>query len=592
MRRLVAFLGVVILTITGSPAWAAPWTFEFDLRTQAPGTDVFEIEEVYSFGESSKVVLNTISAIDQSLSRTCLRLGTAPCLNDLLGLYLEGRGENNVGKSTIEFRVTLPVCSEAEVKDFCIDNVSLYRSDSSVLGAKYLRSVTGSTTSAIVEHNIPEGGTTSLWSGAAGSGLEDLRLAFFAQATFVANPGPPKGEISYRITSLSIEARPYTLDPTRVITPKFLENVATPGTGIQTPPAKGCEWQDETGCGVRIDYPASVRVGASIRSKYRISEFFNGRLSDPNFTAETVGGVTVLKIDALPVTVPQLAVVHPESAGLREKLGTRPGVNKTLAYYSNAFTAMEVLREFVGDKSSGENTIWRLSSMGNLNSCYEGSGVAGLVVTNATAYGGGAPNFQDGFLDYQVAGMHHLSNGVDVFEGTYDLVIKSDVARCLYGYSKAPISATVTVVGSKGEQKVATTEVTERAGWLKLSAKGFSFSENTVRAKISQPKSSGTPAIGTKPVGGFSMDSFTGANTKLTKAQLASMKLWKIPKAQKVTCIALGASASTKEKTLSIKRASAVCAELKRRDKSLKTTSTFGVGISPSLHGQVIIKLG
>jgi hypothetical protein len=83
---------------------------------------------------------------------------------------------------------------------------------------------------------------------------------------------------------------------------------------------------------------------------------------------------------------------------------------------------------------------------------------------------------------------HFLPNGNE-FKGSYDLVIKSDVARCIYGFSSAPISATISVISSDGTAQVATTLVREKDGWLTLSAKNFTFSSPTVKVSLTQASS-------------------------------------------------------------------------------------------------------
>jgi hypothetical protein len=79
------------------------------------------------------------------------------------------------------------------------------------------------------------------------------------------------------------------------------------------------------------------------------------------------------------------------------------------------------------------------------------------------------------------------------FKGMYNLVIKSDVARCIYGFSAAPVKATISIVSSDGTAQVATTVVGERDGWLYLSANNFTFSAPIVKVKLSQDKAVATP---------------------------------------------------------------------------------------------------
>jgi hypothetical protein len=114
-----------------------------------------------------------------------------------------------------------------------------------------------------------------------------------------------------------------------------------------------------------------------------------------------------------------------------------------------------------------------------------------MVTTNATVYDGKIPKFEGGQLTYRVGSLHYLPDGKTAFEGMYDLVMDSKAARCLYGFTSAPLAATINVVGGDGESKVATTVVSEKNGWLKLAAYGFTFSSPTISVKLTQ---AATPA--------------------------------------------------------------------------------------------------
>jgi hypothetical protein len=109
----------------------------------------------------------------------------------------------------------------------------------------------------------------------------------------------------------------------------------------------------------------------------------------------------------------------------------------------------------------------------------------GLVVTNAPLYASGPPKFQQGSLDYKVAGVHRNADG-SLFRGRYTFVVRSDTARCYYGFSNAPIEAKVEIVSSDGENQVATTTVNERNGFLTLAASGFTFSAPVIKATLTQ----------------------------------------------------------------------------------------------------------
>ena len=84
-----------------------------------------------------------------------------------------------------------------------------------------------------------------------------------------------------------------------------------------------------------------------------------------------------------------------------------------------------------------------------------------------------------------MAAPHYSSNG-DVFKGSYDLLIRSDIARCVYGFSKAPIKAELSVISANGTPQIATTVLGEKNGWVSLSAKNFEFSAPVIKAKLTQ----------------------------------------------------------------------------------------------------------
>ena len=129
--------------------------------------------------------------------------------------------------------------------------------------------------------------------------------------------------------------------------------------------------------------------------------------------------------------------------------------------------------------------------------CYIKSGgdFSGVVSTNATQYISGPPTFDTAnqSLDYKVAAPHYLSNGKE-FQGSYNLEISDTLARCLYGFTDAAISATISVVAVDGTSRIATTSIRDVGGFLRLSAAGFTFSSPTIRVKLSQPTAASTSA--------------------------------------------------------------------------------------------------
>lgn len=151
----------------------------------------------------------------------------------------------------------------------------------------------------------------------------------------------------------------------------------------------------------------------------------------------------------------------------------------------------------VGDKATANLSTWSVRTlsaeeMEGTNQCLaDDKRIVGLVTTNATQYSGGPPKYnrETATLDYRVAAPHYRSGG-EKFFGIYDLIMRSDVARCLYGFSKAPLTASVSVVDDEGVTTVGTRNISEKDGWIKIAAYGFGFSAPTVKVKFSQSKSS------------------------------------------------------------------------------------------------------
>ena len=163
------------------------------------------------------------------------------------------------------------------------------------------------------------------------------------------------------------------------------------------------------------------------------------------------------------------------------------GIAETLAWTSA-----------LGDKATYSQSMWSFKTMtGQVGGCLsDTSSLSGIVSTNSTMYIAGPPTFNkaDQSLDYKVAAPHSLEDG-NLFKGTYDLVIKSSVARCIYGFSNAPISAKISILSSDGTSQVATTTFTEKDGWMHLIARGFTFSSPTVKVKFLQEGAEATNPV-------------------------------------------------------------------------------------------------
>ena len=135
------------------------------------------------------------------------------------------------------------------------------------------------------------------------------------------------------------------------------------------------------------------------------------------------------------------------------------------------------------------------------NSCFSGgTGIAGLLATNAAMYNGTPPVWSENrnSLDFTVASPHLDENGSQSV-GTYTLAIPASTVSCLYGRKELPNYAEISVIsGSDGVDYTSTVVLQARDGWVNLSAKGFHYSEPTIRVRFSEDNTNKGTSAGTK----------------------------------------------------------------------------------------------
>jgi hypothetical protein len=223
----------------------------------------------------------------------------------------------------------------------------------------------------------------------------------------------------------------------------------------------------------------------------------------------------------------------------------------------------------------------RTTSKGGSNPCLaDKSRVLGIVSTNAMVYDGFEPRFSSGFLDYRVAGLHLMPDGVTPVIGTYDLVMRSETARCLYGFTNAPVSATVTITGT-GNLNVATTLVSERNGWLQLAAYGFTFSEKGIRVALTQKAATAPQTL--------NLGKFSGTSTRLSSSQRWAIEdfVFASTLTKSVTCTATFVNNADKARALA--RAKAACAAAKALKRNYVVKSVATQTKTKSLDGRVVL---
>ena len=318
---------------------------------------------------------------------------------------------------------------------------------------------------------------------------------------------------------------------------------------------------DQGKCYAEVPFGTVQKFNVQLNLAKEPTGWMHGRMIDPaiSITKGSTGGV-ILSVTAGATSVPMVyqtapwASLSPKMKDLWVKcnsnqqscsgfwLARAPGatsayieLSKTLAgnadinmikyvdpFGAQALEIMATIAPLVDDKSALLSSTWSMRTLSNLemngsNACFTSTpGLKGIVTTNSTVYSAGPPAFKDGSLNYQVAAPHFNPDGTTPFKGNYNLVMRSDVARCIYGFSKAPITASISVVSADGNNDVATTVAAEKDGWLSLSANNFQFSSPIIQVKLTQE----APVAPFKP--GAKQTTITCVKGKATKKVTAT----------------------------------------------------------------------
>ena len=326
-----------------------------------------------------------------------------------------------------------------------------------------------------------------------------------AAGTPVANLKLNLGELTAGI--MAVEEIPGTFQPATATDAKN-GGRAWGSNGTQyAPDGSACAGTELTSCQAIREFPAGYRFGMTLRMGKKPEGWYHGRLYLPTITTKDWKTGAEISIEAEPVKVPSLDFIVP-NADIPQKIRDLVFTDQYFGVKGDGVSATKISENVSGpnslelvsgfapsykDKATTTASYWSFKNLNygqdeSTRKCSDDTGnLAGLVTTNALAYAAGPPVFdkETSSLSYKVSSPHFEANGAEA-SGSYDLTLRSDVARCIYGFSNAPIKAEISITSSDGEKKVATTTVNEKNGWLYLSAKGFTFSTPLINVKLSQ----------------------------------------------------------------------------------------------------------
>lgn len=506
------------------PSWAIP--NDADL-----GQHVFSFTDMY--GEKSSNLVSADFKPRQTESPICTSVNDPICAN---GFFYDA---------------ILPQCaSDTDIN--CIANFGIVDAQSNPINAKFQRYFPTKALNAFEGApaiGVPTGATGSVYSlPEANFGASDL---YFVRV-LLRGGGNLQGT---NVDSLDVQVFPVNYADSLHTQAEFDagfrvikdQTFLTPGWGDAAPgitPGVFCVANSgaEKKCLQRYEFPADKRYFLKLRMSKVPSGWMHGRIAKQDISITNEGNTSILSIQGEPVSVPAVYKMYRWNempAALQSQYDVNTG------YYINdpqrndpnnasgpggrsagnvdpfkrnviinpdpwnpiGMEQLKLVLPFVNDQATAVLSSWTARTltqreMSGSDQCFNTSGrITGLVATNATSYSAGPPVFDTNTqsLIYKVSAPH-LTDKKVVFLGTYDLSIPSDVARCIYKFSNAPIKAEISIVGADGAPKVATTTLVERNGWLRFSANGFTFSAPTIQVKMFQDPPPPTPTPTPAPV--------------------------------------------------------------------------------------------
>ena len=520
MKKTAALSAILALSLGLTlPAGAvdAPdeqWSLPTSGVAQASENQGILIQENLQIAENTSVLGGNLGTTnDQSQIRYCSAVTDEFC---------------SVAKS-MNFDAILPKCTSDNDTN-CIAALSAISTSGEEKSATYVRNFPDAGFTdfpSAPSKNLPQGSSPSLWkiSGLLNGGGTDEYLVNFTLRGGVGNQ-----QDKFSFYSYSSFISPVTVKPGRY--GRFQKKDSRgkdPVTCVQLALACGpemlyrsaddtklCASVEEGACAAKQSFPAGYSFKLKVRLSTSPTGWIHGRIKSPEVSITNVGSGIELSISGEPVVVPVIGVTQPYASlpenmrafyksqsglsyGEQGPTGRRNQLSMPAPDRQNTFNEYALWNEYIKDKANASPGFWTARSLdaeASSAQCFKDSSkFIGVVTTNAMMYSGGPPAFNkdQGILEYKVGSPHLTSKG-EVFKGSYDLQISSEVARCLYNFTSAPIQANISIVNESGENSVVTTVVNEKDGWLRLAAYGFTFSNPTVKVKLTQTAATPTPS--------------------------------------------------------------------------------------------------
>jgi len=424
--------------------------------------------------------------------------------------------------------LVIPPCYTAADR-VCIEGLEVGAEGKPLEKAVLDHELTTNKTPADAKLGLPAGGSASIWNAPSLAHQGNaLSYAVIVTQTYQLDKRIAGSSQKFGPWSFDAKVIPVNMEKGRYCGFKFIEvkndrfegdvnfgpQMAGDGCDFNLP-YNECILTEQGFCAVPAQFLPNTRVALTLRMDSRVTGWLFGRMKDVDVAITSLdANNNKLRVEATSVNLlsgtasvaKKDLIKYPDLYAYLKSRDLGLGDMKFEDYLAlpgrawmgdipvSDFDTFKVWEQLIKPNPE-DNWRWNFGSNSDKYKCAEQIGtdkLLGLVTTNAPIYASGAPAFTDGSLSYKVAGLHVKADGT-LFKGSYDLAIRSDFARCLYGFSNAPIRASVSVLSSDGStQNVATELVTEKNGWMTLSAKNFTFSAPTIKVKLIQDKPLGS----------------------------------------------------------------------------------------------------
>ena len=524
---------VAAVFLTNSVAFAADLPGEQFIATKPPTNDRYTGIK-FAVGENDK---NTISSLEaftaDGVSRNSRMLTRQVC--------------NKIGDTGCEaakffqYNSQLSLCADSLTSD-CVKSVFATDASGSTVEGKFVENYPGTTKYSYVGDpslNLPPGDSSFIVDFPSVPHQGGSKYLVIVSLIGYRGFNESKFTLEDFLTSIyavsKVSGNYQTSRPETMVRPDFTVGGRSKTQGGS--PDIACVQANGTSCLISWPLPLNVDFGLTLKLHTKVTGWIHGRMADAQADiSKAPDGDQIITLKGKPSLVPGLFAWFKKSE-LPKPLVTfyGPGIDKdsggagvppndgnydgpdglpwsilktSMGYDDRGINEFRAWIDSVGDKATYAPTVWSartIQSGPQFGECMKGQeALSGIVTTNSTMYVGAPPTFNkaEGSLDYKVSSPHYLPDGTE-FKGMYNLIIKSDVARCIYGFTNAPVSATISIVSADGTSQVATTLFGERDGWMYLKANNFTFSAPTLKVKLTQevekPVATPSPAVTATP---------------------------------------------------------------------------------------------